>query len=310
MSSHKTKDTEAPDGVPEFGQDGWGSNFDFSLEPFPDLTYPELPRFGAPGMSDQPSDGPPAAFPGELAPAFGAFYNAYAFGVSPPGQQDHTLGFNAHSKPTASTPAPAPLAPAAVNTASVAPSASTALFAAAITPAASPSSSNTVTIATSLDFKGSGQSVPGSPSFSYNLPSFLDPSYSGSTSFSVLGINFSGGYSLTAGLSGGLNVSLGAYSFDYPVTVDVTLPTNVNDGQVFTVDPTLASVDDAVFSMTGPSASLTLSLGNQRRCPRLDRRRPVHQRTVQRRLVAADLAHIQHSRCAGGEHHHRRAESV
>ena len=121
--------------------------------------------------------------------------------------------------------------------------------------------SATETVVTNLDFTGSGQNVAGSPSINYSLPSFLDPSYSTSTSLSVLGVPFKAGFSISAGLSGGLDVSLGTYQFNYPVTVDVTLPTDVADSQVFTVDPTLGGADDATFSMTGPSASLTLSLG-------------------------------------------------
>ena len=39
------------------------------------------------------------------------------------------------------------------------------------------------------------------------------------------------------------------------------LPRDVSDGEVFTVDPTLASVDDVQFTMTGPSATATMPIG-------------------------------------------------
>jgi hypothetical protein len=103
--------------------------------------------------------------------------------------------------------------------------------------------------------------VGGSPGLVWSLPSFLDPSFSASFSTSVLDYTMIAGVSLTAGLSGGVDLTFGQYSLGYAITVDPGLPTGpVLDGAVFTVDPTLVSTDDGSFALNGPGLNASLSL--------------------------------------------------
>jgi hypothetical protein len=102
---------------------------------------------------------------------------------------------------------------------------------------------------------------PGTPNYNYTLPSFLDPSFNTNFSTSPLDYTFAGSFNVTAGLTGNIAVTLGDYQPNIPVTVSVAAPTSVADGTVFTIDPTLVSVNDASFSLSGPGATVSLDLG-------------------------------------------------
>jgi hypothetical protein len=109
-------------------------------------------------------------------------------------------------------------------------------------------------------FTAGPQSVTGdnTPSFSYTLPSFLDPSVSfdvqGGSSIGVSG--FADG-SVSAGITGGIAGTLGDYTPTYPVTINPGTPNAVQDGQVFEVDPTLVSTNDASFVLSLPALQLS-----------------------------------------------------
>jgi fibronectin-binding autotransporter adhesin len=146
----------------------------------------------------------------------------------------------------------------------VASASANALAAPAVTPSVTPQDSGVEQyqyVTNNFDFHGSGDNVAGAPPLSFHLPSYLHFSNSNSKSFSVVGVPVSLSYSVSGGLKGTLTGSLGTYDYDYPVTIGVTMARDVTDSAVFYVDPELISVDDATFSMTGPSATATLSLG-------------------------------------------------
>ena len=114
---------------------------------------------------------------------------------------------------------------------------------------------------TNLDFTSGATAATSAPSLVYNLPSFLDPNYTGSFSTSIGSYPLSGTANISAGLSGGITLTLGQYTPNIPVSINMALPANVTDGQVFTVDPTLVGATDASFSLMGPGANVNLDLG-------------------------------------------------
>ena len=226
------------------------------------------------------------------ASEFDAFGNPSSAPLSPPtgsgdggdgrdasfSAHDHTF-FNAPPIKTV-TPAPSPVSAKTVVASSDAktftpatpaasssptPAAEPALFAAA-SPATSPSGNSTPlsmqTVTNVFNFTASGQQdVPGTPSFNFNLPASLYGSYNSSTKIDLGFASLTLAASIQGGLKGGLDISAGTYSYDYPVTIGVTMARQVTNGEVFTVDPQLIGVDDATFSMVGASATASLSVG-------------------------------------------------
>jgi fibronectin-binding autotransporter adhesin len=120
----------------------------------------------------------------------------------------------------------------------------------------------TQTISNNFDFTASNQKdVPSAPSISLNLPASLYGTYAKSTTIPLGVSSITLAASISGGIKGGINASLGTYSYDYPVTIGVTMARNIGLGETFTVDPELISVDDAMFSMVGAHATANLSLG-------------------------------------------------
>jgi|GEM_PF-5878133 len=111
-----------------------------------------------------------------------------------------------------------------------------------------------------IDFSTSGRSVLGLglSSYTYALPASLYPSASASGSVGIV----SGGISLNAGITGGATLTLGNYGLDYKVVVDPGVPAeDLLPNEVFTVDPSLVSTEDASFSLNGPAATASLFIG-------------------------------------------------
>lgn len=112
-----------------------------------------------------------------------------------------------------------------------------------------------------IDFNTSGRSVldlQGAPNYTYAIPSSLYPSASASGGDSIV----SGGISLNAGITGGATLTLGNYGLDYNVLIDPGVPTeDMLPDEVFTVDPSLVSTEDASFSLNGPAATANLFIG-------------------------------------------------
>ncbi|HXU99013.1 MAG TPA: hypothetical protein VG166_00765, partial [Caulobacteraceae bacterium] len=115
-----------------------------------------------------------------------------------------------------------------------------------------------------LDFKGTNLPVFGADtSFSFFLPSFLYQQFGVSTGVSFAGFGLNAGLSVAGGVKGGVALSLGQISPDFPVTIDPGVTPFVQDGQVFAVDPSLISTTDAQFALNLPEANASLDFGLQ-----------------------------------------------
>jgi hypothetical protein len=115
-----------------------------------------------------------------------------------------------------------------------------------------------------IDFTSSAQGVFGTDtSFSFSLPSFLYQHYDYSVGASFAGFGLSAGASITGGIKGSVALSLGQYTPDYPITIDPTTLPFVQDGDIFSIDPTLVSTDDATFALSLPQANANLDFGLQ-----------------------------------------------
>ncbi len=113
-------------------------------------------------------------------------------------------------------------------------------------------------------FTSSAQGVFGTDtSFFFSLPSFLYQHYDYSIGTSFAGFGLSAGASITGGIQGSVALSLGQYTPDYPITIDPTTLPFVQDGDIFSIDPTLVSTDDANFSLSLPQANANLDFGLQ-----------------------------------------------
>ncbi len=138
------------------------------------------------------------------------------------------------------------------------------------TPAGASVTSNlsTATIASTqpqvIVFTSSAQGAFGSDtSLSFTLPSFLYQHYAYSIGTSFAGFGLSAGASVTGGIKGGVTLTLGQYTPDYPVTIDPNTLPFVQDGDIFSIDPTLVSTDDAKFALSLPQANANLDFGLQ-----------------------------------------------
>ncbi len=115
-----------------------------------------------------------------------------------------------------------------------------------------------------IDFTASNLPVFGfDASFSFSLPSFLYQSFSYGTGISFAGFGLHAGVSITGGVKGSVALSLGQFTPDYPVTIDPGVIPFVQDGQVFSIDPSLISTNDAKFSLSLPQANASLDFGLQ-----------------------------------------------
>jgi hypothetical protein len=115
-----------------------------------------------------------------------------------------------------------------------------------------------------IDFTASNLPVFGfDASFSFSLPSFLYQSFSFGTGISFAGFGLHAGVSITGGVKGSVALSLGQFTPDYPVTIDPGVIPFVQDGQVFSIDPSLISTNDAKFSLSLPQANASLDFGLQ-----------------------------------------------
>ncbi|HEY7852187.1 MAG TPA: hypothetical protein VIB82_04380, partial [Caulobacteraceae bacterium] len=144
--------------------------------------------------------------------------------------------------------------------------------AAAAVPAATPISPqlviNQAALATTqpqqIDFAGSNLPVfGGNGSFSFTLPSFLYQSFGVHTGVSFAGFGLQANLSASGGVKGGVTLSAGNFSPDFPVNIDPGVTPFVQDGQVFSVDPSLISTSDAQFALSLPQANANLDFGLQ-----------------------------------------------
>jgi hypothetical protein len=104
--------------------------------------------------------------------------------------------------------------------------------------------------------------VQGAPSLVISVPAALDPTFSTTFNAGPGSHTLSGSLTVSAGLTGGIDLTLGNYTPNYPVTMDPGLSaTAVADNGTFTVDPTLGTVSDATFQLNGPGMSANLDLG-------------------------------------------------
>jgi hypothetical protein len=115
-----------------------------------------------------------------------------------------------------------------------------------------------------IDFTASALPAFGADaSFSFSLPSFLYQSFSYSTGVSFAGFGLNAGVSVSGGVKGSVALSLGQFTPDYPVTIDPGVIPFIQDGQVFSIDPSLISTNDAQFSLSLPQANASLDFGLQ-----------------------------------------------
>jgi len=115
-----------------------------------------------------------------------------------------------------------------------------------------------------ITFTSGPTSVTGSTDgFYFTLPSVLYHYYGFNLSQSFGGFSISAYANIAAGIKGGVSLGLGNFSTNYPITVDPGAPTEIIDGTVFTVDPSLISVNEANFSLALLNASASLDLALQ-----------------------------------------------
>ena len=102
-------------------------------------------------------------------------------------------------------------------------------------------------------------------SFTFSLPSFLYQHYAFGIGASFAGFGLHAGASITGGIKGSVSLSLGQFTPDYPVTINPGVAPYVQSGpnQVFSIDPTLVSTNDAQFSLSLPQANASLDFGLQ-----------------------------------------------
>ena len=113
-----------------------------------------------------------------------------------------------------------------------------------------------------IDFTSGAQGAFGSDtSFFFSLPSFLWQHQHIGAGTTAGGFGIYVGASITGGIKGSVALSLGQYTPDYPVTIDPNTLPFVQDGSLFTLDPTLISSDDAAFSLSLPQANASLDFG-------------------------------------------------
>jgi hypothetical protein len=94
-----------------------------------------------------------------------------------------------------------------------------------------------------------------------SLPSALYQHFSFGTGVSVAGFGLQAGVSVTGGIKGGVTLSAGQFAPDFPITIDPNVVPFVQDGQVFDIDPTLVSTNDASFALSLPQANVNLDFG-------------------------------------------------
>ena len=113
-----------------------------------------------------------------------------------------------------------------------------------------------------LDFTSGPQGAFGSnTSFSFSLPSFLYQHYAFGIGAGFGGFGIYAGASITGGIRGSVALSLGTFTPDYPITIDPGVAPFVQAGQVFSIDPSLVSTNDANFSLSLPEAHAALDFG-------------------------------------------------
>jgi hypothetical protein len=113
-----------------------------------------------------------------------------------------------------------------------------------------------------IDFKSGPQGVFGSDaSFTFKLPSFLYQHYAFGIGAGFDGFGIYAGASVTGGVKGSVALSLGQFTPNYPVTIDPGVVPFVQDGQLFSIDPSLISTNDAAFSLSLPQANASLDFG-------------------------------------------------
>lgn len=116
-----------------------------------------------------------------------------------------------------------------------------------------------------LDFTASGLSVTGGalPSLSYTIPSEFFQSQSLQGGFGTDGFNADFSASVMAGIKGSVSIGLGSFAPNIPLTINPGALADVQDGQLFQVDPSLVSTNDESFSLSLAHAMASLEFGLQ-----------------------------------------------
>ena len=96
---------------------------------------------------------------------------------------------------------------------------------------------------------------------SYAIPSAFYQSLQYGFSTGAGGFSVYGGFKIAGGIKGSLSLGFGNVTPDYKVEINPQTVGSVQDGQIYTIDPTLVQTDDAHFSLSLPVANLALTYG-------------------------------------------------